>query len=270
MSNVKKSFFKRLFSSKNIIVLVAIVAAIFAIPNWGTTQLEKYLGITEQKIVLILLGLIALDGIIERVGLLENIESRLRSVAEKLPENTLTFRKRGQLPDLNDRIEATRELLLSGLTFGQIYNRGNELAQLLKEGCNIRILAVQPDSQAISYVANIDPNIASFPNPHKALAIRIDEHLQSIYRICSGEIYPKMGTIEIRTLDYVPPFVLFGVDCNVKSKSIGSLKVELLAHAPSSERPHVVLSDPDDQWYRFFLNQFERFWDQGGEWTPGV
>ena len=144
--------------------------------------------------------------------------------------------------------------------------RADLLAQLIRDGCDIRILAVQPDSQSISQVSQIDPTIASMAHPVKALANRISYNLAAIYNICSGQLSPK-GTLEIRTLDYVPPFAFLGVDYSSKTRRVGSLKVELFAHAPHGERPQIVLrEDHDSEWYRFFLDQFEQFWERGNKW----
>jgi len=82
---------------------------------------------------------------------------------------------------------------------------------------------------------------------------------QTLQNLCELMAIESRGTIEVRTLSYVPSFALIMI--NPKSPD-GQIRVTLYPYkAPPEENPGFWLKpDVDYKWYNFFIEQFDMLW----------
>jgi len=73
------AFFQKMFKRENLLVVVLVVAAIL-----GIVGVPQSIGITTDQIILALLGVLALDTLLERIGYLERIENHIAKLENKI------------------------------------------------------------------------------------------------------------------------------------------------------------------------------------------
>lgn len=128
------------------------------------------------------------------------------------------------------------------------------IEQGIKQGLTARFLMIQPESTAVEMTA--------FRNWYRrdtqevnSMAREVLSRLSKIEALSSS--WP--GSIEVRTVNYLPPYIVLATDPHLPS---GSMSVYLTSfRTPNENRPGFSLSPRNDpQWFAFFKNQFEEVW----------
>ena len=123
----------------------------------------------------------------------------------------------------------------------------------LKRSVRVKVLCVDPQSQAVTMLPKIDPRFPtadSFRSSMKLVVERLSDFARR---------YPSL--FEYRLLPILPAQGFFITDPTDKK---GIVKVEIYTakeYAPLGSRPHLVFSSRANPWRRYFINQWENYWE---------
>ncbi|OAV45691.1 hypothetical protein A3850_014850 [Lewinella sp. 4G2] len=204
--------------------------------------------------------------LIDRLVRLDKIESNTQDSLDLIRDFSRSsrisdiFRTRKDLQPLEERLRGAQSVYIIG---GSLFRLSSEYTstfeKLLNENCKIRLLLLNPDSFIAEQTA-------------KNIVYEIDDY--SVYRtyiLSSISNFSKLkkkhpNLIDIRVMDYLPSYSLFGVG---KSNSEFSVMVELYSNnIPARDRLHFnVLSKNDKDLFIFFNDQFEKFWSESQEYN---
>ena len=131
--------------------------------------------------------------------------------------------------------------------------RSRKVKDLLDRGVKVKAMCVNPASPAADMLRLIDPRFPSL----ELLRSSASAVKGVMEYFCSN--YPAL--FEYRYLPILPAFGLFVTD---PERPTGFMKVELYAAqpwAPVGSRPNIVIPWTDTQWRRFFLQQWDNYWE---------
>lgn len=247
---------------ENIPILIAIGSSAYIINKSRMTTVRP-----EDQLpwILIILGLLTVSILIERVGTLRKITNFTKTTYEHLVEreNNLSIDKimadRKALPPLEMRLKSAKEIEIAG---GSLSRLASEylgfFEQKAKEGCKLKFLLLQPESEASKLIAEY---VVYEVNDNEIYKNQLLTALSSFSRL--KKQFPAL--IEIRTYKCVPSFGLLICD---RTLECGSIMIEIYAYkVPTRDRPQFTLkASRDPIWYSFFRNQFDLMWNQGISW----
>lgn len=157
--------------------------------------------------------------------------------------------------EIIENVKGSNEVFLLGLNFTQtILYLKDEIEELLKRGGKIRIIIMKPNSAATS-MAEFRNRRMKEPDVTSSIQNNI-----KILNILKKDI--KNGEIELRVVNYLPPYTIY---CFNPKNKYGKMLVLLTSFKfPNDKRPVFNLSnDMDNHWFNFFKNQFELLWKTG-------
>ena len=222
--------------------------------------------------ILAVLGLLAISEIVERYRKLtsiekssKNVESLLKSQFADRPSAITFFEK---MPSLETYTQNANSIDLCGLTLTSTVNKQfSNIRERLKQGTNVRLLIVDPDSLALE----MSSLRSETPDGGVYFRKRIEASLQDMAYLYkswkeSQENSTKNGSLSISLLPYAPSFSILMFNGNQPN---GMIIVELYAHKTYMETVVFTLtSQRDGNWYDYFVNQFEVMWKDAKEWKP--
>ncbi len=243
---------QHVFRRDNILVAILVIAAIL-----GVVGVPQNLGITADQLLLALLGVLALDTFIERVGYLERIEGKIKDIYNKMdPTQSLdaVFHARTDLPPFTLWLQQSEEIWLAGPSLSSLITTyGRQIVQAAKLGKQFRLLIANPDDthlwDAMATGSFTYPSATALQQLAKGTLERAGR---------AAEDAPK-GTIDIRVISYVFKSSYLIAD---GTKPHGKMIVEMFGYKISAgERLHMLLlraTDPNI--FSFHLQQFESMW----------
>ncbi|HBG74918.1 MAG: hypothetical protein A2X25_07545 [Chloroflexi bacterium GWB2_49_20] len=206
-----------------------------------------------EGIIIALLALLAVDGLTERLSILEKIEAQLGSYT--MGE---TLMSRSKLLPPSEIASSASEIAFVGVSGISIFvNHLGFFEQKFISGCKLRFILLDPES----------PSLQTWNLMSKVTTTETD--IKSALELLKGLVRAKKakGKCEIRLLKvYVP----FGLLISDPYKDNGQMNVEFYTYKTTlSDRPHIQLSRTHDrQWFEFYVKQFEEIWSDSQEWTP--
>jgi len=246
-----QEFLRRLFKLRNLAPVIIIVGAIV-----GSLGLMPFgIRFTTDQIILALLAFLAIDTLVERLDLLANMEHRINTIQKMLTPKTgadTFLRKRGDFPRMEQLIDKARsDIWVAGVTLDTMVTMTGAFESKMRQGCNIRFLALAPDGEALQAAARY------FGSDPEFTAGRVRGNLETI---ASRIKRTEKGSMEIRVLDRVFPTGYLITD---PSSSRGQMIVQLYLYCWSAETaPLFELSKTDDpQWFSTYFYQFEKAWN---------
>lgn len=255
------------FILTNFDTLVAILISILAtaIGIFGGSQFLLLAGIAATLAILAI-GLIR--DRMHREALREQIAELKMSLPDR-PSAVSFFRTR---PDFLAFIQKASQIDLCGVTLTNTINmQSSVLRERLESGAKIRVLLIDPESQAIEMSAQRSEDPKDTAYYHRRLESSLSD-LAYLHKHVEGlkqnrKRAAKPGTLSVRLLSYAPSFGMTSLD---PQKKQGILYVELFPHklghkmAPKFE----LTSGNDKKWYAYFLEQFEQMWESARPWSP--
>jgi len=227
------------------------------------------LAIDLQQVILATLGFLAIESLLERLGILGNLTKELRSLKksvapESLSEMFFCTRRNFSIETLLD--EARREIWISGITLATMVMQIATLKSKLEQGYDLRFLALTPDGIAIREgYKSCSAATAQMERPRAEI---ISNNLKTLQDSLTPFATQK-GQLEIRTIDRIPAFGFLIAD---PGYATSQMRVQMYPHQVEiDEAPLFQLSKKNDQmWYRFFYAQFEKLWNEAKEFqaTP--
>jgi hypothetical protein len=209
--------------------------------------------------VLAVLALLGTSLLVERFTRLRRIEKiteqtyELLNNGSKLTSLDSIIQNRKSLSPLEERLADAKRIMISG---GSLFRLATEYLGFFEDmaagGCSFQFILVDPESDSAIVVAN---QIVYEVKNAEAYSANIRMALKNLESL--KQKYPKQ--VDIRLVNYVPPFSLMVCDPHKKN---GSIRVELYTMAvPTRERPHFhIRKNAEPQCFKFFLDQYEQLW----------
>ncbi len=183
---------RSVFRRDNILILLLIAGAILGV--FGVPQVY---GIDFEKTVLSLLGVLALDFLLERVTYLDRIEKRLDDFSDRLDPN-IGLRNRPQLPDFAVALDSSSTVWLCGRALtGLLEAYGRQMTSVVTKK-KIRVLLVDPNNQGLP------PFFEQQGVPIQKNDERPDGYRQAVNNWQALADSVPNNQIEVRILDYIP------------------------------------------------------------------
>ena len=145
------------------------------------------------------------------------------------------------------------------------------LRKSLDAGSKIRFLLIDSESHALEMSAARSMNIKDTEYFRR----RVESALSDIAYLTrfnndrkqSRARSAKLDSISVRLLSYAPSFGLLSFDANKKN---GIIFVEVYPHKYGYRTPPTFELTPenDEDWYRYFVDQFEEMWQAAKPWGP--
>lgn len=226
----------------------------------GTALVFTVLGVTGisdakvlSSVILALLAFLALSQIRSRRHLLD-IAKAQRSDPFSL--------FRASFPDELVSLRATASsLTLMGVSMARTVQGGSrtELRQMLASGGTMRVLLVDPGNEELLRAASSQRPHASTP---ERLRKRIEATLDELTELRAS----TNGEVEIRVASFLPAM---GINILNGDTQRGLIVVQHQEHrAPGEAAPIIQLRATDGYWYRHFLAEADRMWEDGSPWPP--
>ena len=246
-----------------IAILVSLIATIIGM--FGGNQFFLLSGIAAT---LAILSLSLIRDRINREALSEQISDLKRHLPDH-PSALAFFRK---TPDLSLFIKQATQIDLCGVTLTDtIHGQSAMLSKHLENGGKLRILLIDPTSQAIEMSAQRSVSAKDTGYYHRRLESALYDIAYLIKftqdRKESGARNAKPENISIRLLSYAPSFGM--ISFNAKKKN-SAIFVEVYPHKYGFQlSPTFELTlDNDGDWYHYFVDQFEVMWKAASNWDP--
>lgn len=241
-------------------ILVSILATIFGV--FGGNQILLLAGISATLAILAA-GLIR--DRLNREALGEQIAELKRSLPDR--PSALTFFT--ITSNVNARFQQATLIDLCGVTLTNTINKQFPiLRERIEAGAKVRILLVDPTSQAIEMSAQRSTNPKDTEYYRRRLESSFSD-LTYLYKFIEDikldKKASKVGSLSVRLLSYAPSFGMTNIDAKKKN---GIVYVEVFPHKFGFKtHPSFELTLENDQaWYDYFVEQFEQMWDTAQPW----
>lgn len=255
------------FIVDNISILATLFAAAYVIFRQSTAATKFS---TDDLIasVLAVLGLLALSELIERYRRLNSIDQTTQKVWALLqgrlsdrPSALSFFRK---LPEFDIYVQGASQIDWCGVTLTSAINRQlSNLREQLKQGTTIRILVIDPASNALDMAEarSEEPNSDYY-------RAKLDTTFQDLFflkQFCEKHTDSVKGHLEVRILAYSPSFAIYSFDGR---RASGKAIIEIYSHVTGwGETPvFELVPGRDGRWYEYFVEQFEAMWSRAKAW----
>lgn len=197
----------------------------------------------------VILGLLAVDALVERMGLLEKIEASLAST--QLSHSGL--RDRTQLSDKD--FQTARTIDVIGISARGIIEHSNlyDLKQAVKSGARVRLILLNPSNEALTMWERLRPQ-----SDRGKTARDVYKTLDECYKVIQDD--SNKGSLEVGLIDFYPPFSMVGINMY---EPHGSITIEIYGFGTwnaGRERPHIMIKY-DNAWYDKYRHQFEEIKD---------
>ncbi len=253
-----KNFITDLRKLENIDVYIAAFASISVLVLQLLAELhfieEIRLEIVTSVILLslaaLLLGTLTTRRVLQKLNItVQKLESE-KGVGDFLKD------RNSYLP-LSESLATARQIYLLGSSLVNVFSRyGSYLhdEKLNKQGANIQILIVDPQSEAVNSVAEC------VGNTYEETCRDIESSLSRIRRI---QDTLEAGSIELRLMPVTPNYGMSLID---PDKPHGKIMVEFIGYRSSlHKRPHIELTKHDGEWYEYFYQQYRKLWEASSQ-----
>lgn len=249
-------FIKKQLTRERIFIYLIMLGAFL-----GAIGIPQRLGFPSDQTLLALLGILAVDMLVERLGYLEKIEARITEIEKKIePRTDDLFRTRQEVPPpFPSWLQECEEMWVSGKDLVNLlrqYGRQIQEAAQTKKKC-FRFLILDPDDQELMEIVARSTGLYLGPEERAA---GIHEALAILGRIV--EDTPR-DAVQVRLANWVPTHTHVIVDGRTHR---GRMIVEMFGfRIAAGERLHITLTRAKDpRTFEYHLEQFERMWDADG------
>lgn len=205
-----------------------------------------------ENIVIALLALLAIDALVERIGVLERLE-----LAIGVLSGELQLRQREEIPAVEMQSERASEICMLAVSAISLASRkASFFEQKLRSGCKMRIILLNPESSSLA--------TWNSQNRFTTAITDIGSALNTLGELSRNQ---GKGHCEVRLLNVFAPFSMFATDLANES---GNMVVEYYGYkTANSERPHVFLTRKNNpMWFDYYANQFEKAWEEATPYEP--
>jgi len=241
-------------------IAAVIVAILLGYRSIQSGAIEQYF-----QAVLAVLGVLTLSQFVAGYSASQR-DARIKQVSEaiaRLEQYTASrasadkfLANRKDFPSLESSLVNAKQIEVAGMSLSALAVTYHSLLKQKREsGCRLRLVTTNPSNKVADLVVQRIHELLS----REEHINQVKTVLKTLGRI-SGHL-PSGGSLEVRTLDTLPPFGLLIIDGDMPH---GRLRVELYPQSVSaSERPIIeLLASRDGEWYKLFRQQFEILWQK--------
>jgi hypothetical protein len=163
-------------------------------------------------------------------------------------------------PELQTSMDDARDLLITGITRNTlIMSNYNKFEEWLQRGCRIRVVMLDPSSDAVAtaadrYYAGRSPDV-------------VRERINHTLRLLAELKRSTAGSISVRLTAYPIAMGVIAVDSITAARSdVSALFIEYYTYQARGE-PKFVLQPSDGTWFENFLGEAEAIWENAIERT---
>ncbi len=159
---------------------------------------------------------------------------------------------------------AKESICITGMSLKRtVVTYSSVFQEQLKRGCNVKILLIKPEGHGIQLGGERISQVIN-KTRHQEYVKDTVKTLEWIANQTNGP-----GRLELKFLDYVPPFGLFLIDHN---RYAGQIYVEIYNWRMEVGSIPVFILTPskDRQWFSFFCEQFETLWANAESYKFGA
>ena len=225
-----------------IVVLLSIVLTVIDLSGAASTQ--NWI----EPVTVTILGLLA----ISMLGNRRRVDDLRESLSDKAGIKFLE-----KFPDTfqHDMVQAT-EVWMVGVTFSRTVKTYYTLLESkLKQGHHIRMLLVDPNSSAVESAARR----IYVPTTTEQKTQQIKDSLTTLCTLPRE----NEGTLEIKVID--SPLTI-GIRAFDPESANGRIYIEHFSYKQDDSKPYFVLNAHDGTWYRNYLGELYRLWEDAKEW----
>jgi heptaprenylglyceryl phosphate synthase len=240
--------------------MVCILLAIL-----GVTNVQVGIDYTKDEVLLALLGLIAIDNVSERMGILNEIGDRISQLAKKMQgagRDRVTMTRRNSTPRLVDVIAAARrEVILVGPSLDTAVGMADRLREVAASGVKLKLLLSAPSEHCVGHYRDHMVFNNWVPSDETQVSRGLD-HLRHNYEVLQGALGHLMDQkkVEIRLFEHMLWCSYVIIDPSAKWGAV-SAHIHMY-RTPIDQAPFVELkAEQDLDWFPFFLEAFGRVWN---------
>lgn len=181
------------------------------------------------------------------------------SSAESKPGRSITFEWASEiLPNINRlaTAKAINWVAISNRKTLENIRFKKAITTCLEQGGHIRLILLHPGSQGCQFLAD-------FSQEYKEVSGVQNDIILALKIIAT--YYQKKGKIEVRFVNYPPPYRLMLVDQNQEDEKGLYLRLRWVVISDAEDVPTVVASEEKNpqmrDFIRFMANQFEAYWN---------
>lgn len=247
---IMKSF-KKYFSLNSIVPAITIGIAAVAING---IQIP---GLATDKIILLLLGLLAIDALIIQVEGFDSMNRKINLITNN-NKGTRNIRNRADESQIQNYInDAKKEICISGIALDSTARQFSFFDKFIKNGGSIYIVSINPDIKLVK-------ETAAFLGEMDDIIGRLNDNLLTLYKNLKLKYSKK---VKIHTIDFRPSVGYFIVDPKERT---GLMTIETYLCDPNAyTRPFLELKREDDiKWFNKYYDDFNKIWEKSSEWNP--
>ena len=250
-----KLLFQRLFRRDNIIVLILVIAATLSI-----FEIPQQFGVSETKIILIMLGFLAIDSLLEKIGYLETIDTRTKRIEHIIIShpNAVALQTRQVLQPFSERILGVKNVFIFAISANALVMQNTRIIENARRtGTNFRFLLASPDNPALRAASLSSPSSANIDTQVQW----INDTVKTLKTMAKTK---ARGKLELRLYQGVPTTSLIGYD---PRRDTGWIQVEphVYRQAPASRPLFIVQASSRSEWFDFYRDMIAELWEDGQE-----
>jgi hypothetical protein len=128
--------------------------------------------------------------------------------------------------------------------------------QLIKSGCEIQLLFVNPLCDASKYLYGSNPEI------YRNNIVSASQHLNRLRNIAGRKL-------QVRVIEYAPPISIIIIEKPDMKECFIQVQLYFLHSAVGRDRPIFKVSH-DDKWHNIFRDEFTQLWADSKEWDVSL
>ncbi|MBN2006472.1 MAG: hypothetical protein JXA21_24180 [Anaerolineae bacterium] len=244
-TKLRKHTFRDLIMT--VMLIIAAFLGVFDI-------LQKWL--PADRIIMALLGVLAIDTLIEKLGYLHRIEENIVKLRDKPHSADNIFHAKDKMRSFDEWLKECKEMRVLGRDcIGLLNQYTNQIIEKTLDGGCFRFLIADPNDAKLMDVIATSSVLRSSGTERAQVIQQALKILEDIVK--KG----KKGSVEVKLINWVPTNSYVIVD---PKKECGQMLVEPFGFKiTSAQRRHMVLSrETDGQSYVFHLDQFEEMWKE--------
>ncbi|MCB9299926.1 MAG: hypothetical protein H6566_04700 [Lewinellaceae bacterium] len=168
--------------------------------------------------------------------------------------------------NFNVKLEGVKQLDI--IAYSGVYlfqNFQDKFAEAVSNGARLRIMLIDPDSQASELLASNQYFAENPGDTRKSI-----ERIRQIWKDATKKLEnfktkrKRGGSIELRLINWIPSLSLIIVDRDSKNAELKVKVNSLYVDTPPFSTPNKIINKQfSPVWFDYFVTQYEKVWEQG-------
>lgn len=217
-----------------------------------------------QDVVLALLGLIAIDNLAERAGVLDELNKKVGRIDSRLTAghgDRVVMSRRNAQPRLAEALgEARKEIVIVGPSLDTVVAMSHRLGTFASTGTKIKLLLTAPTEDGVRRYQehmNFDNWV---PRPGNSLASGVGHLRHNLAVLHDAFVAFPRDLVQVRVIDRMIWTSYVIIDPDTENANVSAHM--LLYKTPIDASPFIMVNNKTDrEWCRFFLDSFDQIWN---------